>query len=133
MRTFISISVLICTTLLPAEAGAGQAIPFTREQVDRGNATYIQYCQICHGTTLANGQFGAPLRGSFFRNNWSGKSLGELVKYTYESMPPDNVMSLAPEQYAEVVAFILDANKVPASDMPISGDFKAMGGIMLPW
>lgn len=114
-------------TLIAGEPG------FTADQVERGRTIYREHCQICHGSTLVNGQFGTPLRGSFFRGNWQGKSLGELVRYTYETMPPDNVMMLAPAEYAEVTAFILEANGLQPGNGPMPGDMDLLDEIPLPW
>lgn len=124
--------LLACTALLPA-AALGEGIPFTAGQVERGSGIYKEHCQICHGSTLANGQFGTPLKGAFFRNKWKGKSVGELVKHTYELMPPATPMMFAPEQYAEAIAFILQANGLEPGEEQMSGDFKVLDTIPLPW
>ena len=129
-KSFPSLFLII---LLSFSARAEDAPAFTAEQVAGGEQVYKELCQICHGSTLANGQFGTPLRGAFFRNNWKGKSLGELLKFTYESMPPENVMGLPLEQYAEVLAFILEANDLAPGEMAMPGDYEALMGVMLPW
>ena len=112
---------------------AQESIGFTAEQVANGEAIYKETCQICHGNRLSNGQFGTPLRGSFFRNNWKGKTLGELVQNTYEKMPPDNVMSLSMQQYAEVVSFILSRNDIEPGETPIGGHLESLNLVPLPW
>lgn len=129
-RAYAALPALL---LLAAPAGAQDGIRFTAEQLASGERTYRETCQICHGNNLANGQFGTPLRGSYFRNNWKGKSLGELVQHTYEKMPPDNVMSLTLQQYAEVVAFILSRNDIAPGDLPIEADLESLNHVPLPW
>lgn len=121
------VSVVACAT---AQA---QSVSFTQSQIDAGVAKYKETCQICHGSSLANGQFGTPLRGSFFREKWKGKSLGELVTFVYEKMPPDKLMSLTAEQYTGVVAYILSRNDIAASDVAMSDDREALKKVMLPW
>jgi mono/diheme cytochrome c family protein len=119
--------------LAGAQAHAQEAIVFSAQQVESGQTLYQATCQICHGNRLSNGQFGTPLRGSYFRNNWKGKSLGELVQHTWEKMPPDNVQSLSPEQVAQVLAFILSRNDIAAGDTAMSTDMDTVNGIPLPW
>ena len=109
------------------------AIQFTAAQVADGEAIYKETCQLCHGNRLSNGQFGTPLKGSFFRNNWKGKTLGELVLHTYNEMPPDNKQSLSMQQYANVVAFILSNNDIAPGDTAMSPDTDSLSLIPLPW
>ncbi|MDT8398363.1 MAG: cytochrome c [Pseudomonadales bacterium] len=128
---FLLLGLLV--SALPLPGLAQDTVQFTAEQSAAGRQFYRDSCVICHGTNLANGQFGTPLKGSYFRNKWAGKSLGELVKFTYESMPPDNGMMLALEKYTEVVAFILDSNAIAPGETPISSDLDSLNQVLLPW
>jgi mono/diheme cytochrome c family protein len=119
--------------LVSAEVNAQTSINFTAAQLESGKAKYKEVCQICHGSSLANGQFGTPLRGSFFRDKWKGKSLGELQQFMYEKMPPDNVMSLTPDQHADLLAYILSRNDMMAGETALSSDIKSNNAVMLPW
>lgn len=125
--------LLVILTLGSSAAFAQGTISFTQEQADAGRGFYRDTCQVCHGSTLANGQFGTPLKGSFFREKWKGKSVGELEQFMYEKMPPDKVMSLTPEQIANALAYILARNDLMPGTEPLSGDYKALTGLMLPW
>ena len=127
------LSLLMFISCTASSVYAQETVQFTAEQVASGEAIYRETCQICHGNRLSNGQFGTPLRGSFFANNWKGKSLGELVKNTYEKMPPDNVMSMSMQQYAEVIAFILSRNNIEPGDIAIEGNIDALNLVPLPW
>jgi len=128
--TSLALSLLLVVHSPVANA---QTLGFTQEQADAGKATYREVCQICHGSSLANGQFGTPLKGSFFTDKWKGKSLAELVTFVFEKMPPDNLKSLAPEQYTTAVAYILSRNDIAVSDVPMSTDKATLGVVMLPW
>ncbi len=128
--TSLALSLLLVVHSPVANA---QTLTFTQQQVDAGKATYREVCQICHGSSLANGQFGTPLKGSFFTDKWKGKSLAELVTFVFEKMPPDNLKSLAPEQYVSAVAYILSRNDIAVSGTPMSTDKNSLGGVMLPW
>ena len=125
-------AALTLLLLLPTLAGA-QTLTFTQAQADAGKTLYRDVCQVCHGSSLANGQFGTPLRGSFFRDKWKGKSLGELVNFVYEKMPPDKLMSLTPEQYTSAVAYILSRNDILASSTPMSTEKDSLNTVLLPW
>ena len=126
-----ALSVILLGYSTPA--AAQQSLGFTQAQVDAGKALYQETCQICHGSSLANGQFGTPLRGNYFRNNWKGKSAGELMQFIYEKMPPDNLMSLAPAQYTAAVAYILSRNDIAAGEQMLGDDYHAARELALPW
>lgn len=118
---------------LCSSAFAQETLSYTQEQADAGRSFYRDTCQICHGSTLANGQFGTPLKGNLFRDKWKGKSVGEIEQFMFEKMPPDKVMSLTPEQIANALAYILSRNDLMAGSMPLSGDYASQQGLMLPW
>jgi len=131
---FYYVLTLFCWLLLtPTLGDAQEAITFTEVQVNDGQNIYRETCQICHGNRLSNGQFGTPLRGSFFRKNWAGKSLGELVQHTWEKMPPDNVKSLSWEEVTAVLSFILSRNDLPASSTAMTTEMDTLNAIPLPW
>ena len=111
----------------------GQSLAFTQAQADAGKALYKETCQLCHGSTMVNGQFGTPLRGSFFQEKWQGKSVGELLTFVYEKMPPDRLMSLTPGQYTGAVAYILSRNDIAVSAAAMSTDKETLTSVMLPW
>ena len=131
-RCFLLAASVHWLTIAPP-ATAQDAITFTAEQVKNGETLYQTTCQICHGNRLSNGQFGTPLRGSYFRNTWKGKTLGELVQHTWEKMPPDNVQSLSWEQVNEVLAFILSRNDIEAGDKAMTTDRTVLDATPLPW
>ncbi len=126
-------SLLAACLLCPITAFAQEALSFTQEQADAGRSAYRDTCQICHGSTLANGQFGTPLKGSFFREKWKGKSVGEMLQFMYEKMPPDKVMTLTPEQRGELLAYILSRNDLMPGTAPLSGDYESQMEVLLPW
>jgi mono/diheme cytochrome c family protein len=110
----------------PATAnGAGGSAPvsFTADQVARGSDTYAERCVQCHGDTLDNGEFGgAPLNGSYFKKHWGGGSVAALVAYMKAKMPPDRPGSLTDQTYADLAAFLLDANDYPKGDKELPPD-----------
>ncbi len=125
--SFITLTALLCSSSVTAQ------IDSTQQQADSGKATYREASQICHGSSLANGQFGTPLRGKFFRTKWTGKSLGELQQFVYEKMPPDNLKSLDPEKVAELVAYIFSRNDLPPTTTPLPADSLSQMAVPLPF
>lgn len=122
-----------CSLFLTTPLQAQEQLSFTQDQVSRGQTLYSETCQICHGNRLSNGQFGTPLRTSFFQNNWKGKTLGELAQNTWEKMPPDNVQSLTWDQVTEVLAFILSRNDIEPGETAMTTDMDTLNAIALPW
>ncbi len=125
-------TALLLGALLPSLAGA-DGLAFSQVQADAGRALYRESCQICHGSTLANGQFGTPLKGSFFKDKWRGRTLGELLTFIYEKMPPDKLRSLTAEQVTAAAAYILSRNDIAASDTALPVEAVGTSTASLPW
>jgi cytochrome c5 len=129
-RTIRLLTASLLVGVLPAQA---QELSFSADQVEAGTAVYKETCQLCHGTSLSNGQFGTPLRGNYFRKKWGGKTLGELLQFTLESMPPDNKGGLPAEQYAAALAYILSRNEVATGATAMPTDPLVLQTVPLPW
>ncbi len=109
-------------------SGAQTAAPsFTAAQAERGQASYEHSCQICHGSSLDDGDFGgAPLRGSWFQKHWGNGHVGALFAYVKATMPPDNPGGLNDTTYADILAFILQGNGYPPGGQELPGDATAL-------
>jgi alcohol dehydrogenase (cytochrome c) len=93
-----------------ADEGAGW---YTRDQVNSGHGQYAAKCGVCHGANLQGG--GAPeLKGRGFAAKWNGKTLTDLYTYTRDQMPKGSGGSLSDQEYADIVAFMLAQNGLPA-------------------
>ena len=104
-------------------ASATSPVSFTADQVTHGSDIYADRCVQCHGDTLDNGEFGgAPLNGSYFKKHWAGGSVAALVAFMKAKMPPDRPGSLTDQSYAELAAFLLDANAYPKGDKELPSD-----------
>ena len=105
---------------------------FTAAQAERGQATYRQSCQDCHGSTLDNGEFGGPpLKGGYFRTRWGSGNVAVLYGYVSLTMPPDRPGALTPQTYADLVAYILSNNGYAAGDKELPPDQNAQQGMTL--
>jgi alcohol dehydrogenase (cytochrome c) len=110
---------LTAATLSPT-ATAQTAGSYTVAQADAGRAIFDRSCATCHMTDLS-GAFEAPeLTGPNFRLAWGERPVGELLDLVSVSMPPGQGGSLGDEAYASVVAFILQANGVPAGSQALA-------------
>ncbi len=122
MRTY---TALIAVLALSFAAAAGRTVAtaqaekttwsgiFTAEQATRGKDKAIAACGSCHGATLA-GDLAPTLVGNDFIGHWYDSKLGELSMKVSVTMPADSPGSLKPEEYADVLAYMLQANGFPA-------------------
>src|SRR5262245_14725838 len=101
-----------------ADEGAGW---YTREQAANGHLQYAAKCGVCHGADLKGG--GAPeLKGPGFAAKWNGKSLEELYTYSRQQMPKGNGDSLPPQDYADIVAYMLSQNGIASGSIKLAAD-----------
>jgi mono/diheme cytochrome c family protein len=87
---------------------------YTQEQAKRGEATYGERCAQCHGADLMSGDSVPPLAGTDFLSTWNTKTVGDLFDRIRTSMPADQPGTLNRQQTADIVAYLLSANKFPA-------------------
>jgi len=98
---------------------------YTEEQAKRGEALYQKECKACHGVALGGGESSPPLTGGAFLSNWNGLTLGDLFERIRKTMPQNAPGKLNRQQNAEVLAFLLSANKFPSgkSELPRQTEF----------
>ena len=104
----------VCGVLLGAQAAHSvwDGV-YTEEQANRGKALYGNECASCHGDALTGGEEAPPLAGDAFLANWNGLTVGDLFERIRKSMPQDNPGRLSPQQDADILAFMLGANRFP--------------------
>jgi alcohol dehydrogenase (cytochrome c) len=108
------------------------ALSYSAEQAARGAAAYTQSCVQCHGESLNDGALGAPLKGPEFMQKFGGKSVEELFTLTRTTMPTDNPGSLDTRTYAELVAFLLEANDVVPGEAELPADPRRLAAMTIP-
>jgi hypothetical protein len=96
---------------------------FSAEQAERGKDFYLSLCQSCHTAVTHT--------GPVFRRNWSGRSLAELYTFMSSRMPKNEPASLAPEVYADLLAYVLLMNKMPAGAGEITPDPAALQSVRI--
>jgi alcohol dehydrogenase (cytochrome c) len=111
---------------------AGLASPsYTSSQADSGKVLYGQQCIVCHGSNLDDGQLGPPLSGQEFSQKWGNHRLEELFDYISATMPSSAPGSLTPEQVAELLAYMMQRNRVEPSTKPVPTDIVALRNIVI--
>ncbi len=102
-----------------AQQPAGGA--YTAEQAQAGRGLYDRECASCHGPTLAGG--GAPaLAGTAFMSTYRGKPASDLYSFVESQMPPGGNPALTKENFAQIVAFILQRNNVAAGTQALRAE-----------
>lgn len=95
---------------------------YTKKQAERGSAAYNEACSHCHARNLSggevNGEVAPTLKGVYFILKWSG-SLSDLFIRIEDSMPKDDPGAVSPEETADIIAYLLQANDVPPGESEI--------------
>jgi mono/diheme cytochrome c family protein len=121
---------LVCIlTLLGRETAAQTAKPkttrsgvYSSQQAKRGQDVYVGLCKSCHTAESHTGAVFAK---------WNGKPLSDLYGYISELMPKNEPASLSPEEYTDVVAYVLKLNGMPAGAKDLPADVAVMKTIRI--
>jgi mono/diheme cytochrome c family protein len=89
---------------------------YTDEQASRGKDVYLGSCRSCHTP--------ASHTGATFNQWWRGKHLSDLFAFVSTRMPKNDPGSLAPEDVADVMAYLLKMNAMPVgpNELPADAD-----------
>ncbi|MCH7823372.1 MAG: PQQ-binding-like beta-propeller repeat protein [Acidobacteria bacterium] len=126
----IGLVALSAWQLLPDAAGsqATEGASYTETQARAGEAAYQRYCAACHRADLSGSQAGPALVGPEFMSGWATRSVGELLELTGATMPPAGAGILSRSGIANVIAYVLEANGVPAGGRPLGAADTSMIG-----
>lgn len=104
----------------PAPAAAGPLAPtFTVEQATRGQRVFTGICSTCHGRN----EFSGPI----FAVTWRAEPVSAIYEHISTNMPQDRPGSLTPEQYVDVLAFILQLNGIQPGSQELVPDVALLG------
>ncbi len=98
---------------------------FAAEQAAAGQSEYLENCAGCHGSTLAGGNDSPALAGAGFMSSWGGRSTKALYQFVSTTMPVGNAGNLSAGTYADIVAFLLEANGAKAGAAVLTADTNA--------
>lgn len=96
---------------------------YTTAQAAKGEETYYTLCISCHPK--------GTYAGAGFKANWGGKPLSDLYDWVLNKMPKNDPGSLTPAESVEVIAYILQQNKMPAGKTPLAPNPNALFRIQI--
>jgi mono/diheme cytochrome c family protein len=96
---------------------------YSSEQATRGGDVYAGMCKSCHTATTHT--------GVTFEKLWNGRPLSDLFGYISSKMPKNEPGSLAPEEYVDVLAYLLKLNEMPAGASELPADTTVLGTIRI--
>jgi S-disulfanyl-L-cysteine oxidoreductase SoxD len=128
---FVAVSLLPAVVLalrVAAQSPAPAAVStlngvYSSEQARRGEDTYMSICVGCHPAGTYTSQA--------FRATWSGRTVGDLFTLISQTMPQNEPASLSPGEYAQVIAYILKENRIPAGRTDIPTDIDRLKQIRI--
>ena len=104
-------------TLAAGEISAATGV-FTAAQAERGREVYDNSCANCHMVSAHS--------GGTFASMWHSRRVSDLYTFLFNAMPLDAPGSLTDQQYADVVAYMLQLNGHPAGKSALKPDTVAM-------
>ena len=87
---------------------------YSEAQAARGKTVYDVQCAFCHQSDLRGQGFAPGLVEDTFTTRWQDGNLGDLFTIVKVTMPQDKPTSLTDDEYAAIVAYLLQANRSPA-------------------
>ena len=122
--------VLVVVAVHAQQARSARDGVYTAAQAARGEALYKVQCAFCHGDALA-GEMGPPLAGDLFMAIWGPLAASDLFDKIHNTMPADTPGTLSRPQTADVVAYLLQANRFPAGTSELASVDTALKQISL--
>jgi len=96
---------------------------YTDEQASRGKDVYLSSCRSCHTPQSHT--------GATFNKWWRGKHLSDLFAFVSTRMPKNDPGSLAPEDVADVMAYLLKMNAMPVGPAELPADVDSLKPIRI--
>jgi len=96
---------------------------YTDAQAARGQDVYVGGCRGCHTP--------ASHTGATFATFWLHKSVADLFTFIENNMPKTDPGSLDPHDVADLVAYLLKLNHMPAGPNELSPDTTALRPIRI--
>jgi len=127
-RLFISLFAAALTAQTTRSVWDGV---FTSDQAKRGQQVYAKECASCHGSDLTGGESAPPLAGLGFLSNWTSLTVGDLFERTRISMPQNNPGTLPRAQVADLMAYLLSANRFPEGKVELDKQTEALKQIRI--
>jgi mono/diheme cytochrome c family protein len=98
----------------PDSARSSMSGVYNEAQATRGRETYAYNCQSCHTPSSHT----SPA----FVTAWNGRPLLDLFGFIRENMPQNDPGILSAKEYAQVLAYLLQMNGMPAGPEELPTD-----------
>lgn len=122
---FAAVLMAVTTQVGQAQAQEAKTIwdgVYTEAQATRGQKAAQQNCGSCHSPS-------SEWSSAMFMTAWAGRPIRELHTHLRATMPLDSPGKLSPQQYADIVAYMLKLNKVPAGNSELPADDASLARI----
>ena len=122
-----AMALLSLGVALPANAQTEERVTtldgvYTEEQAARGAEVIEAVCRECHDDE--------EFVGAFIRS-WAGASVAALFDDIYSLMPEDQPGSLPVQQYADVIAYILQLNGLPPGEVELGAARESLERVLI--
>jgi mono/diheme cytochrome c family protein len=104
---------------------------YNETQAERGKDLYNQHCASCHSDTLMGGEQAPPLAGGEFLANWNELTVGDLFERVRTTMPIGRPGKLSRQVNADIIAYMLKANKFPAGQTEMARETEVLKQIRI--
>lgn len=104
---------------------------YTRDQARRGAAEYSKACASCHLEDLSGQHTSPALAGDTFTLRFEGQSLADLFERVKTTMPQGAAGSLSDQAYADVIAYLLQANRYRPGGQELASDVERLRTILV--
>jgi alcohol dehydrogenase (cytochrome c) len=124
----------LCLAVAPTKPNAGQGDGgiYSRAQARRGEALYDKFCAGCHGFKL-EGNIASALAGEQFMKKWGRgqRTVDDLYHITRTQMPEGRPSSLTPQQYIDIVAYMLERNGYRSGEQELPAEPATLKKIVI--
>ena len=106
---------------------------YTDDQAKRGESQYSRNCEACHSADLSGDLVKEvpSLVFDAFLTQWSDRTVKDLFETVKRSMPRDNPGGMNARAYVDVIAYILQTNRIPSGTRELSLNPDALGQIVI--
>src|SRR5262249_11208370 len=111
------VAVAMATVIESAVAAQSKTVwdgVYTEQQATRGALSFATNCARCHGGTTSDAEDARSLAGERFWKSFRESTVDHLLDYVSRNMPNGAGGTLSASVYADLVAFILSRNGLPA-------------------
>lgn len=121
-RALLAVTLSLLAACSPSQRTTEDGV-YTLAQAERGKVIHTKACFQCH----AAGYY----KGRKLVESWAGETMGALNTHIYNTMPQDRPSSLRPEQYVDVMAYLLSTYDFPVGAEELPNDQAALEQIII--